>query len=222
MALMKLAQGKECLDALAPRLADADEDARGEGDRGLAREPDGVEAECGVLVGRAEMRPAAPAEPLGTRFQHQALRDRDGAEGRDLLGVEHARVGVRQEAGLREDEPRALDEIGVGTRVPEGCELRARDRVAQLGLVAEGEERLLAAGRSTCAGDREHLLARQIGALAPARCCRKRAIMADVAAEPRERDEHLARIGDAAAVCLIPERRRRRHECRQRLALGEG
>ena len=100
VALVQLAEREECLDALAPRLADADEEARGEGDRGLAREADGLEPEGRVLVRRAEVRAAALGEPLRTRLQHQALRHRDGAECCDVRCGEQARIGVGQKPGL--------------------------------------------------------------------------------------------------------------------------
>ena len=79
---------------------------------------------------------------------------------------------------------------------PELRELFARRAVAQLRLVAEREQRLLAAGRCAGARDRQHLVEREIGALALARRLREGAVVADVAAELRQRDEDLARIGD--------------------------
>ena len=86
----------------------------------------------------------------------------------------------------------------------EGGELLARRRVAQLGLVAEGEEGFVAARRQTRAGDRQHLLAREKGGPPPLRRLRECAVVTNVAAEPRERDEYLARIGDDASVAAVP------------------
>ena len=79
---------------------------------------------------------------------------------------------------------------------PSARELLARDLVAQLGLVAEREERLAATGRGAGARDREHLVLGQVRALAAARRPRERAVAADVAAERRQRDEDLRRVGD--------------------------
>ncbi len=77
-------------------------------------------------------------------------------------------------------------------------ELLARHAVAQLGLVAEREQRLVAAGRGAGAGDGEHLVGRHERALAAARRLGEGAVVADVAAEGRERDEDLRRVRHAA------------------------
>src|SRR6185436_5208306 len=75
----------------------------------------------------------------------------------------------------------------------EPAELLARRPVAQLGLVAEREERLVAAGEAPCLRDREHLVLAHVAALAAPGRARERAVVADVAAEVRERDEDLRR-----------------------------
>ena len=49
--------------------------------------------------------------------------------------------------------------------MPELRQLLARGRVAQLGLVAQSEQRFAAPGTLACAGDFENLLGRQIAAL---------------------------------------------------------
>ena len=67
VAVVQVAQRQQRLDALAPGLADADQDAGGERHRRLAGGADGLEPQRRVLVGRAEMRPAAAAQPLGRR-----------------------------------------------------------------------------------------------------------------------------------------------------------
>ena len=91
---------------------------------------------------------------------------------------------------------------------PSAAQLLARDPVAQLGLVAEREERLGAAGRGAGARDREHLVLGQVRALAAPRRPRERAVAADVAAERRQRDEDLRRVGDEPAAAPPPARRR--------------
>jgi hypothetical protein len=73
VAAMKLAQMQQRLDALPPRLADADQDARGERHRRFAGGGDGCEPYRRRLVGRAEMRPPAAGETLGCGFEHQPL-----------------------------------------------------------------------------------------------------------------------------------------------------
>ena len=103
---------------------------------------------------------------------------------------------MRQEPGLLEDEPRAPLEVLDRRLAAERAQLLARDLVAQLGLVAEREERLAATGRRTCASDREHLVLGHERPFAAARRSRKRAVAADVAAQRRQRDEDLRRVGD--------------------------
>ena len=161
---------------------------------------DGREPHRRQLVGRAEMRPAAARQPLGGGFQHQALRHRHRAQARDLVRRHHAGIEVRQEAGLAQHQRGHRGEIGDRAVVAEPRQLLARRAVAQLGLVAEREQRLLAAGRGARARDRQHLVGREIGARVAARRLREGAVVAGVAAELGERDEHLARIGDARAV----------------------
>src|SRR5579864_4762220 len=113
------------------------------------------------------MWPAALAQALAAALQHETLRDRDCAKRRDIVAGQHAGIDVRQQPRLLEDEPRRLGEIADRRLVAEGAELLASDLVAQLRLVAEREQRFLAPGRRAGARDREHLLSREKGALAP-------------------------------------------------------
>src|SRR5712691_10203139 len=78
--------------------------------------------------------------------------------------------------------------------------LIAGGAIAQLRLVAEREQGLLAAGRLSGPRDGKHLVEGQIRALVPARRMRKRAVMANVAAKLRQRNENLARIRDDRTV----------------------
>ena len=105
-------------------------------------------------------------------------------------------VQVRQQARLREDEPRAALEVLERRRAPQRVQLLARDLVAQLGLVAEREERLAASRRRARPRDREHLVLGHERAFAATRWARERAVAADVATERRQRDEHLRRVRD--------------------------
>ena len=82
------AQREQRLDALAPGLADADQDAAGERHAQLAGRADRLEPHRGTLVRAAVVRPAALAQPLRGRLQHQPGRDRDRAQrARDRPGV---------------------------------------------------------------------------------------------------------------------------------------
>ncbi len=83
--------------------------------------------------------------------------------------------------------------------------------VAQLGLVAEREQRLLAARGLAGAGDLEHGVGREEVRLARVGRAREGAVVAHVAAEPRQRDEHLLGEGHSVPVAgeaqLLGQRR---------------
>ena len=99
----------------------------------------------------------------------------------------------------------------------------ARGAVAKLRLVAEREQGLLAAGVPSGTGDRQHLLRREIGGDAPSRRRGEGAVVADVAAQPRQGDEHLARIGHRVAESGVaqPARFRRKfvERCREQVGM---
>ena len=219
--VVDLAQRQQRLDALAPRLADADQDAGGEGNPRFARKPDGFETPRGQLVRRAVMRHALLAEPVRGAFQHDAHRGRDAAQFRQLRRRHQARIEMRQQAGLLEDQPRHGLQIVERRFVAELRERLPRRAVAPLRLVAQGEQRFLAAGRRARPCNLKHLLRRHVGALAPARRLGESAVMADVAAEMRQRNEHLARIADARPVQPVAQPRRGVHEAVQVAATGK-
>ena len=158
MLLGERAQGEERVEPLLARLADADQDAAGERDRQLAREPHRLETARRHLVGRRPVRAAARGEPVGGRLEHEPHRRRDGPERRELLARHDPRVEVRQEPGLVEHEARAAGEVLERRLAAKRGELLAGDAVARLGPVAEREERLAAARRGTRSRDREHLV----------------------------------------------------------------
>ena len=95
--------GLERVDAVGARLADADEDAGGERDGQLAGGLERGQAALGRLVGRA----AVAVEVGVERLEHHPLRRRAPARSaRQLVGVERAGVGVGEQAGLVEHQPR--------------------------------------------------------------------------------------------------------------------
>ena len=204
VAIVEIAQLEQRVDALGARLADADQETRRHGHARFAREPERFQAHRRLLVGRPEMRSAALAQTLRRAFEHEPLRNRNLAQRGDVRRVEHAGIEVRKQPRLVEDCARSLSEIGQRRRVPELSELFARDAVAQFRLVAEREERLLAAGGAparaiastwSIASDR---LARPLrGAM------RERAVVAHVPAKLGERNENLARIRHDGAVRRI-------------------
>ena len=150
------------------------------------------------------MRAALLHQTRRSALQHDALRDRHLAQGRKIGGVEQARIGVRQEPGFLEDEaaPSRRDRRG-SSAWPRRMRSFARGAIAQLRLVAEREQRLLASGVAAGARDRQDLLARQKCRLARARRMREGAVMANVPAKFRQRNENLARIGDDRTMGAI-------------------
>ena len=196
VALAELADREQRFDPFRSRFADPDQDAGGERHGRLAREPQRLEPPRRELVRRAEVRPAARRQPLRGRLQHDPLRRADPAQPRQVRGVHHARVHMRQETRLLEHGPRCSLEILERRRAPQPGELLTRRAVAQLRLVAQREQRLVATGRRTRARDREHFVDRHVRPLPAPRRARERAVVADVPAELRQRDEDLRRIRD--------------------------
>ena len=154
------------------------------------------------------MRAASLRQPLRRRLEHDPLGHRDAAEQGQLLARHDTRIRVRQEPGLGEDELAHPRQVLDRRLAAELGELLAGGAVAELRLVAEGEERLVAAGRRACPCDLEHLVGRHVRALPAPRRPRERAVVADVPAELRQRDEDLRRVGDDASVAFLPERPR--------------
>ena len=188
------------------------------GMRSSPGEPDRLQPHGRALVGRAEVRPAALGEPVGRRLEHDPLRRRHLAQRRQLVARHHAGVRVRQQAGLVEHEPAHAHEVLDRRLAAELGELLARGPVAALRLVAEREQRLATARRGAGARDVQHLVRGHVRALALPRRRGERAVVADVAAELRQRDEDLRRVRDEAPLALLAEQLRRREEILRRQA----
>ena len=184
------------LEALVAGLADPDQDPGREGHGQLAGQPDRLQPRRRELVRRAVVGHALLGEAERGRLEHQPHRGRDRPQEEQVLPGHDPRVEVGEEARLGEDETGHPLQVLDRRRAPERCELLARRPVAELGLVPEREERLVAAGLGALARDGEHLVGAHVGALAAARGLRERAVVADVAAELRQRDEDLRRVGD--------------------------
>jgi hypothetical protein len=99
---------------------------------------------------------------------------------------------VRQQAGFLEHPLGDVVQVVEGGFEAHGGERFPGGLVAQLRLLAEGEQRFLAAHGGTVAGDLQHLVHGQVGRLQLARHLGERAVVADVAAQVGERNEHLA------------------------------
>jgi hypothetical protein len=194
-----VADGMQRLGAVAHGLADAEQQPRGERDAAAAGVVDHLQAQLRVLVGGAVVG-AAGLRPQGARrrLEHHAHRRRDRTQALQLRPGHDAGVEVRQQPRLLEHEPCHRPHVVEGRGVAVPGQPLARDRPAVLGPVPEGEQRLLAAGRRTLAGDVEDLAGLQVGGLALAgqlaRGVDEDAVVAPVTAQRRDRDEHLLRV----------------------------
>ena len=192
------------LDPFTPRLADADEDAGGEGHRRLACRAQGLDASLRPLVGRAEVGATLLAEALGEGLHHDPRRDRHAAEALEIARAHQPGVQVGQESGALEHQPGHRLQVGEGGVAAEVGECVAGGAIAVLGAVAQGEQGFLAPRLGTLLRDLQHLLREEIGCIEPARGLREGAVVAHVAAEPGEGDEHLARIAHPAGMGEVP------------------
>ena len=128
----------ERADAVVLGLADADEDARGEGDSQLAGR---LDASPDEPPGASSASPAWAARPGFDRLEHQALRSRDLPQAGRSPRVEHADVGMRQEPPV-ERLLAGPDDVGREVGVPVGRETPG-DLGVDLGLLAGQHQQLL-------------------------------------------------------------------------------
>jgi hypothetical protein len=196
-----LPDGEDRIGALRKGLADPDENACGEGDAaapGVLQHP---QANSGVLVRAAEVRPAALGEqPCSGRLQHHPHRRRDRLEPLKVLPGQHAGVQVGQQPGLLQHADRHRAHIRERVIVAMGVEPFARLRPARFRAIAEGEKGFLASERCAIAGDGEDLIRRQERGRQPPRHGDKRAVGAAVTTESGQRYEDLAGVGDHAGT----------------------
>ena len=201
-----LAQREDRLGPLGEGLADADEQAGGEGDREAAGVLEDPQPDGGVLVGGAEVGLALGLEqPARGGLEHHPHRGRDRLEPVHLLPRHDAGVEVGQQPGLLEHPHRHRADVGERGVVALRVEPLPGLGPAVLGPVAEGEQRLEAAQLGALAGDLEDLVGgeERLAALAGglARGLDERAVVAPVAAQLGDRDEHLGGVGhDARAA----------------------
>jgi hypothetical protein len=128
---------------------------------------------------------------------------------------------VRQQAGFFEHAVGHGVQVVQRARMPEVGERPARLGPAALGLIPEREERLVATGGLPGAGDGQHLVGAEIGGMPWRGPLRERAVVALVAAQPRQRDEDLARERDDLAAAVITHGRGGGHQRRQIVDLGQ-
>ncbi len=203
MRIVEVAEREQRVDPLGPGFPDADQDARREWNGLLAGPPDGVEARGGLLVGRAVVGRSLGQQLLRDAFQHDALRDRAAPQHGQILVRHQAWIDMGQKSRFAEHQFGRRRQVGQGRGVAQPVEFRPNRAVAKLRLIPQREQRLLAPRRLPGARDRQDFVQRQVGIGAAARRMGEGAVMANVPAQLRERDENLARIGDEASVGVV-------------------
>ena len=162
MRQMDIAQGQQRFDALAGRLANADQHAAGHRHPRPACRFKRGEADSRSFIRRAIMRPALLEQFLRSAFQHQPGGGRDRAQHQVVGFRQHPGVDMRQQPGLIQHQFGAVADIVDSARKAARVQPILRDGIAPLGRIAEGEQCFLAAGGNTGPGDVEHFLWRQV------------------------------------------------------------
>ncbi len=212
MIAMQVTQRQQRLDPFGPCLADADQDAAGEWHLGLAGGLDRRQPQRRHLVRGAEVGPAAFAQPRRRGLQHDAHGDRRLAQPRKVSRLHQAGIEMRQQPGFLEHQIGHSAEI-VERRGVTHCGQRLGRRLPfELRFVAQGEQCLGATGGLSGARNLEHLLGAEVSRLAALGRMDEGAVAARVAAEMRQRNEHLLGEGDALAERGVADRRRLAHQ----------
>ena len=154
------------------------------------------------LVGRPPVAVEAGVE----RLDHHPLRRRHRPQPGQLARRQRPRVGVGQQACLRQHQPAHGHQVVDRRLVAGGVEPVPGHRVAVLGGLAQGEQGFEAAGGRARPGDGQHLVGRQEGRRHPGRRLGEGAVAAPVPAQVRQWDEDLGREGDAGAGGGVPAR----------------
>ena len=192
VALVQLRDRLERGHLLLLALADPDQDPARERDLQLAGGSDRLDPQRRVLGRRAGVD--GLHQPLGNRFEHQALRSGDLAQPSQVLPRQDAQVGVWQQPAL--ERPLAgPDDVGGEVLVPVVLQPRGDNGVDLRFLAGQHQQLLDAMALDGLIEDPLHLLRRVQVRLVG----RERAVLAVAAARPRERQREIAAERDAAA-----------------------
>ena len=229
---VEVADREDRAGALPSVLADADEDAGGERDREAARVLDRSKPHRRMLVRGTEVRAALRRKTVGGCLEHQSHRCAHLLQPSELLVAHDPRIQVRQQTRLLDHADRGSPHVVERRGETPRAQPLARHVVAVLRAIAQGEQRLLARTSAASPSDGEHLFRREERCFELGRRLGERAVVAVVAAEHRQWDEDLARVGDAVARAEIAKLRGHRlqphevftsgHHELGRLVLGQG
>ena len=196
-------QREKRLGPVGDRLTDSHEDAGGERNAVDAGILDNPKPEVGILVGGAVVHLSRGLEQVaGCRLEHHAHRRPERAQALEFVGTHDAGVQMREHACLGRDEVRDVRDIVEGRGETVLVEPAASLGPPLLGAITEREERLFAALALSGPGDGEHLFRahehRLSSALQLPRGVDENAIVAAVAAQGRDGDEHFAGVREDA------------------------
>ena len=225
---VRLAQGRDRLGTVPYGLPDSHQHPGGERDALRACIPQYAQPHRRILVGRAEMRVAGLFEQSARGgLQHHPHRRGDGAQHPQFGGRHHPGVQVHQETRLGGDQAREMGHVRQCRREAVLIQPGSRLRPPALRTIAKRQQRLLAAERGALARDKQRLIGRHeqrpVSRTQLRRGVHEHAVVAAVAAERRDGDEHLPRVGDdpwssGPREPLIPQRGRPLHEGGARVA----
>ena len=188
VAVVQLGERLQRRDAVLGVLADADQDAAGEGDLELAGVADRLQAQLRILGWRGGVGEEVGAQ----RLEHQPLGGRHLAQAGKVSAREGAEVCVRQEAS-REGLLAGPDDVGDEVLEAERCEL-CLDAGVVGRVIAGQDEELLDAAVGRFVEQRQNLF----GLVQVALMSRKGAVLAVRDAGARERQRDIAREGHSA------------------------
>jgi hypothetical protein len=204
---VQIADRAQGLDALVAGLTDPDQDPRRERDAQLARLLGHLQAHRGALVRGAVVRHSLAAQTLAGRLEHQPEARVDRLEPRHLVLGQDAGVRVRNQAGVQR-HPASVHEVVDRRGEAPGGELFAVAREHCLGAITQAEQRLDAADRARPLELGGDLRGRHRVRVRIFRRAAKGAVVADVAAQVGQRQEHLRRVGDPLAPAPVALRGR--------------
>ena len=188
-------------DPVRPVLADPDQDPGGERNRQVSCRLQG-----GQPAGRRFVRRTAVSrQVVPQRLDHHALAGRYPPQLLQLFRKKGAGVGVRQQTGFVEDEAAHRFQVIDGRPITVLVEPGLSCRVALLGTLSEGEERLVTPRLGAPSGDCEHLLRCHVWGLGVRRRFGERAISALVAAQHGEGNEDFRGVRDPGAIGLVSD-----------------
>ena len=174
-------------DAIAAVFTDSDEDAGRERDREFSGPLEGLETSLWLLVRGAPVTRQVVTE----RLDHHALAGRHTPEERQFLPVHRAGVGVGEESGFVQHQPRHRRHVLDRRPVAVSIEPVTSDRVPRLRILAQGEKRLVTTVRGAFPGDRKDLIGRHVRRVETGRRLGEGAVSTLVPAQHGEWDEHL-------------------------------